>query len=87
MNQKLSDERKFVKKLEGLSNVVDSMDDLFNYQLEMTRVFKRYLSHTRCQISGFYRLLGLGNDQHIVDYRKFTITKVTKQNKKKRKQK
>ncbi|MBC8501667.1 MAG: hypothetical protein H8D35_00890 [Nitrosopumilus sp.] len=87
MNQKSFDNKKFVKKLDGLNSVVDSMDDLFKYQLDMTRVFKRYLSHTRCQIHGFYRLLGMCNDQHVEDYRKFTINKVTKQNKKKRRMK
>jgi len=87
MNQKIFDEKKLVKKLERFNHIMDSMDDLFQYQIDMTRVFERYLNYSRNEIRGFYRIFGISNDQHVVDYRKFTIKKVTKQNKKKRRRK
>jgi len=87
MNQKIFDEKKLVKKLDRFNHIIDSMDDLFRYQIDMTRVFKRYLDYSRREIRGFYRIFGISNDQHVVDYRKFTIKKVTKQNKKKRRRK
>ena len=87
MNEKIFDEKKLVKKLERFNHIMDSMDDLFQYQIDMTRVFERYLNYSRNEIRGFYRIFGISNDQHVVDYRKFTIKKVTKQNKKKRRRK
>jgi len=84
MNQNKLFNEKLVKKLERFDSIVNTMDDRIDIQMSLTQVYKRYLQYTRNEIRGFYRLFGMSNDQHVQDYRKFTIKKTYDDVKRKR---
>ncbi len=69
----LSKEIKLQKILFRLHNAVQDMDKLFELQHEL---FSRFVRCTQSDLKHVSKILGFRYDEHVKDYREFTIKTV-----------
>ncbi len=73
LERKTREEIKLKKKIASLHFTIQQMSELFKSQNEL---FCQFARHTQNDLTAISSLLGFLYDEHIKDYRKFTIKKV-----------